>query len=389
MSSQRVQSVSTVATKNQFNRIAIVGAATLKGREIKDTLEERHFPSLDVRLLDDEESLGQLDNVGEEATFIQSVRPEHFQNVDVAFFASDAAFTRSHWQMARDKGSALVDVSYGVEDLPGAELRAPWVEAELGRTPPASLASEAPLVVVAHPAAIVLGLLLTRAVNSAGVRTAVATILEPASEQGRRGMDELHQQTVNLLSFQQLPKEVFDSQVAFNVLPRYGDQSGPNLQSIERRIANHLREITRKAGVSRRQPIRHAYPTSAPGTMITEGGVAGADGSPLPALTLLQAPIFHSHAFAVYLELGRETSDGELAQVFAGDHVSVVAANEEAPSSVSAAGQNEILISLKRDLLREGGVWLFAVADNLKITALNAVACAESAVAMRPKGPVQ
>ena len=35
-------------------------------------------------------------------------------------------------------------------------------------------------------------------------------------------MDELHQQTVNLLSFQPLPKDVFDAQVAFNLVARYG-----------------------------------------------------------------------------------------------------------------------------------------------------------------------
>ena len=34
------------------------------------------------------------------------------------------------------------------------------------------------------------------------VRFAAATVLVPASEFGRAAMDELHQQTVNLLSFQ-------------------------------------------------------------------------------------------------------------------------------------------------------------------------------------------
>ena len=53
----------------------------------------------------------------------------------------------------------------------------------------------------------------------------MATIFEPASEHGQRGMDELHQQTVNLLSFQPLPKDVFDAQVAFNMVARYGQKS--------------------------------------------------------------------------------------------------------------------------------------------------------------------
>ena len=40
-------------------------------------------------------------------------------------------------------------------------------------------------------------------------------------------MDELHQQTVNLLSFQPLPKDVYDAQVAFNMLARHGQKSQP------------------------------------------------------------------------------------------------------------------------------------------------------------------
>ena len=50
-------------------RVAIVGAATLKGRELKEVLTDRNFPSQDVRLLDDDESLGQLEAVGDEPTF--------------------------------------------------------------------------------------------------------------------------------------------------------------------------------------------------------------------------------------------------------------------------------------------------------------------------------
>src|SRR6516225_8218416 len=83
-------------------RVAIVGAATLKGRELKEVLTERNFPARDTRLLDDEESLGQVDAVGDEPTFIQSVLPEHLENVDFTFFASDEGFTRTTWPMARN-----------------------------------------------------------------------------------------------------------------------------------------------------------------------------------------------------------------------------------------------------------------------------------------------
>src|SRR3974390_889956 len=218
-SASRVEAVNWGA---QF-RVAIVGAATLKGRELKDVLRERSFPAHDVRLLDDEESLGQIDAVADEPTFIQSVLPEHMEHVDFTFFASDAKFTRSTWKMAANAGNDVIDISHGLEGAPGVVLRAPWVEQELGISPRLDLAG-AP-VLVAHPASMVLALLLLRAGKAGKLTRSIATVCEPASERGKRGMDELHEQTVNLLSFQQLPMTVFDTQVAFNLVDRYGAKS--------------------------------------------------------------------------------------------------------------------------------------------------------------------
>ena len=165
-------------------RVAIIGAATLKGRELKEVLSDRNFPATDIRLLDDEESLGQLQAVGEEPTFIQSVLPEHLENVDFTFFAADENFTRDTWEMARKAGSDIIDLSYALEDRPDALLRAPWIERELGATRKVDFI-EAP-VVLAHPAAVVLALLLLRAQKIGKIARAIATLFEPASEHGRR-----------------------------------------------------------------------------------------------------------------------------------------------------------------------------------------------------------
>ena len=148
-------------------RVAIVGAASLKGRELKDVLSDRNFPAHDIRLLDDDESLGQLEAVGDEPTFIQSVLPEHMENVDFTFFASEENFTRNTWSMAKKAGSDIIDLSYGLAGQPGVELRAPWIEREIGIVPRVDLAGSP--VRIAHPAAMVLALLLLRAGKAAKV----------------------------------------------------------------------------------------------------------------------------------------------------------------------------------------------------------------------------
>src|SRR5271166_1538260 len=182
--------------RGKLYRVAIVGAATLKGKEIAEMLNERSFPAVDVRLLDDDESIGQLEATGDEINFIQSVRAEQFDKVDFTFFASDAECTRKNWKRARDAGSAIVDLSGALEDEPGATVRSLWVERERGQVWQPDL-QPGPCV-TAHPAAIALALLLLRASKTGAIRSATATIFEPASEQGQKGMDELHQQTVNL-----------------------------------------------------------------------------------------------------------------------------------------------------------------------------------------------
>src|SRR5947209_16360288 len=227
-------------TQNLF-RVAIVGAATLKGKELKDVLEERNFPTADIKLLDDDESLGQLDSVRDEIALVQPVGRDELASVDFTFFAAEEDFTRKKWKLARDAGSAIVDLSYALENEANVPIRAPWIERELGQHTQLTLESSA--VVSAHPAAVTLALLLLRAGKAGRIRASVASIFEPVSEHGRRGIDELQEQTVNLLSFQQMPQQVFDSQVAFNMIDRYGHTSAHPLERTEQRIGSHLRRL--------------------------------------------------------------------------------------------------------------------------------------------------
>jgi aspartate-semialdehyde dehydrogenase len=89
----------------------------------------------------------------------------------------------------------------------------------------------------AHPAALALALLLERLQQAAPVRFAFATLLQPASEFGRAAMDELHQQTVNLLSFQGLPRAIYDAQAAYNLLSGLGETAKVSLARSRRGFA--------------------------------------------------------------------------------------------------------------------------------------------------------
>jgi len=340
-------------------RIAVVGAASLLGKEIAEVLRDRNFPAVDVRLLDDDESIGQLEAVGDEMTFIQSIRPEQFEHVDFTFFASGPRATRAKWETARDLGNTIVDFSGALEDAPGATIRSPWVEREMierGLARPVPPQLQPGPVVVAHPAATALALLALRAQKLAKVERLVATVFEPASEYGQQGMDELHEQTVNLLSFQDLPKKVFDVQVAFNMVARYGSGSRHSLHKVSERILKHYRQL--------------------------------APGAIQPSIQVVQAPVFHGHAFSIYIEAEKPLAIKDFSHELTGEHVVVTTANDT-PNNVSAAGQESILVVPSADATRANAIWLWAAIDNLRVSAVTAVECAEALTASRPLGQIQ
>ena len=186
----KTQPASTSMARARLYRAAIVGAASLKGKEVAELLNERNFPAADIRLLDDDESMGQLEAMGDEISFIQRVRAEQFEHVDFTFFASDQDSTRRSWKDARDAGSAIIDLSSVLENEPGATVRSLWIERERGEVAPPEL-QPGPCV-TAHPIAVILALMLLRAKKAGVIRRAVATLFEPASEHGRHNARSGH-----------------------------------------------------------------------------------------------------------------------------------------------------------------------------------------------------
>jgi aspartate-semialdehyde dehydrogenase len=172
----------------------------------------------------------------------------------------------------------------------------------------------------------------------------VVTVLEPASERGHAGIGELQKQTSNLLTFQQLPKDVYDAQVAFNVLSEYGEEAPLALEAIEDRIDRDLRKLSPSAKVS---------------------------------LRLIQAPVFHGYNVLAFVRMAGAVDD--LSKLLQGDPlIDLRTGGTEAPSNVGASQQDGFLIgSLKRDRRDPQCWWIWMSFDNLRITASNALAAAK------------
>jgi aspartate-semialdehyde dehydrogenase len=339
-------------------KIAIAGAATLIGRELKDVLSDSPLAAANFVLMDDGGSQGQLDQVGDEVTFIQSIAADAFDRADFTFFCGAEEQTRRHWRQALTAGSTVIDLSGALDQEKGVVVRAPWLGAE-----DVAIDLLTPAVVPAHPAALVLALLMDRVQHASPVKFAAATVMVPASEFGRAAMDELHQQTVSLLSFQSMPKAVYDAQAAYNLLSGLGENATVKLAETEVRIRRHYQTLTGGRG-------------------------------PALAVQVIHAPVFHGHTFAIAVELERPVERLVLEEALGGDHLDLVLEDTDSPSNLAATGQNDVLVRLRpepglRNPSLISKLWLWVASDNLRIHAQNAVDCALDLRRLRPQGTVQ
>jgi len=340
------------AKSGSFSRVAIVGASSLRGKELKQVLEDRNFPSTDVLLLDASIMAGTLTEAAGEPTFIQSLEEDSFEGVRFAFFAGSAADAEQNWQAAQRAGATVIDMTGAIAASGKATTWIPSLSPSIPPRPGSGTnGSRGGMPYYSPPAPVIVSCTLAAALGKFLPQRLVVLLFPPVSERDQPGIEELERQTTNLLSFRPIDQPVFDAQVAFNLLSAYGEGSKPRLADTRSAIARDV-----------------AYYLS--GRAMT------------PAIQLVQAPVFYGYAFAAYAEFASPEPVEQLEAAFANLGVRIGAAGESAPTNVSVAGESEIqLARIEGDASVAAGVWLWGVADNLRLAATNAVRIAEELLA--------
>lgn len=329
---------------------ALVGSESLLGREIRD-IAATSAPELDLRLLAaDEESPGTLTRQGDEPAMVGELDARSLDDAAAVFLAGSVESARKALELLAGRQVPIIDLTASAEDDPEARLRAPMIETDSA----SAAAGEPVLQVIAHPAAIALALFLRRLHAHEPIARAVVEILAPASEHGTAGVEELQQQTVSLLSFKNLPRAVFDTQSAFNLLARYGEEAPVPLEDAELRIERHL------------------------ATLLALPGEDGEDlAIPMPSLRLIQAPVFHGYSISAWVEFDSNPGVEALESALVAGSIEVRSGEFEPPTNVGQAGQGGIAVgAITPDRNHPEAAWFWIVADNLRLTAENAVAVA-------------
>ncbi|MDQ6802954.1 MAG: hypothetical protein M3041_19285 [Acidobacteriota bacterium] len=313
-------------------RVGIVNPLTLVGNEIQTILRERSFPFAKLVLLDSTgKASGALTEVGDEPMVVTAISDDELEDLDLVFFCGPPASNHEWIERYRDDRFIVIDASQPSTIADGT-LAVAGINLE-------EIDGEENLIVSPHPVAIPIALILHQIGLLTAVELCTATVVQPASEFGQVGVEELAAQTVSFLSVKGVPKEVFDRQLAFNLYPA--------LEHNEEFIVDQIRRLT--------------------------------DGNAELALLITQGTIFHGHTFSLFIKTRDDLSVEQIMVRLRENPAIALPELDETFGTIDAAGKDEVLIAeVRRDPTIRGGFWVWAVCDNLRrSSALNAVLVAE------------
>ncbi|HYI09462.1 MAG TPA: Asd/ArgC dimerization domain-containing protein [Thermoanaerobaculia bacterium] len=313
-------------------RLGIINPTTLVGTEIKTILRERAFPFAKVALLDSSgKAAGALSELDDEPAVVAPVAQEGLDDLDLVFFCGPAE-TNREW-IAR----------HAEDDFIAVDLSQPTT-AEEGKLAIAGVNLEQigegdEVLVSPHPVAIPIALILHQIATLSPIEMCTATVVQPASEFDKEGVEELAAQTVSVLSVTSVAHGIFDRQLAFNLYPA--------LEHNEEFIVSQVRDMTD------------------PKTEI--------------ALLVTQGTIFHSHTFSLFIRTREPLDEARIREALGANPALVLPEGDQQFGTIDAAGKDEVLIAeVRPDPTVRNGFWVWAVCDNLRrSSALNAVLLAE------------
>ncbi len=328
-------------------RVAVVNPRSPFGRRVRQLMEERPFPTIELKLFEPQGTdAAALTQFQDEVVVTRPLDPDLFPSLDVMFVGNAVDETLRLQAAAAAREGVLTFLAES------PRLDAPVAAFGLNDR---LLSPEASLLVAPRAESILAAKVLDTLAGSFEIAQACATALLPASELGDEAVRELHEQVLQVLSFQTPPSEVLGEQLAFNLNLPVGTGLG---ESLEESVA---REVCDLSGLET-------------GTI---------------TVSLIRAPIFHSYAVSLWVQLSNEPDFTQVANALAG-HEGIEFSRPSEPvtsvaTPVSVAGSEKIHVGrLRADSSRPGAYWLWVVADGLAVDAAsNALSLAEKLLEAR------
>ncbi len=339
--------------KKKF-RVALIGTDSLRGKEIKNVLSVKRFPLTEIQFFDPavEEEYSKLTQFADEPKVITRPNADALSGLDLVFLSSDAETNRTFGRLAAEKKYQAIDLTDTFSSEEDVPLIVAGVNDEILRE------KDFPLIANPHAVTIILASLLHRLAGKFEVSRAVAFVLQPVSAFDESGIEELAAQSAALLTSSALKKKVFREQVAFNLLSPTESPDANGFSSGERRILAEIKRVLQRPDL------------------------------PL-SLSLVQAPVFHTYAIMLYLELTSSAGIADLVRLYRESPLFKVGSRSAASpiTAVSVAGKEPIFIGqIKKEETLPHAFWIWTITDNLtRGSALNAWEIAKILFQRRPQ----
>lgn len=328
-------------------RVAILGATGLVGQEFIKILQERVFPMASLRLLASERSEGKRIAVNGQEIEVEKATHNSFENVDLALFSAGGSRSLEFAPVAAKAGAVVVDNSSAWRMEPDIPLVVPEVNPEDIKKHKGIIAnpncSTIQMVVALNP---------LHKINP--IKRIVVDTYQAVAGTGKAAMDELSSQSRQILEGNEITREVYPHQIAFNVLPQIDSFLDNGYTKEEWKMVQETRKIMH------------------------------ADEIAISA-TCVRVPVWVGHSEALHLEFTHPMSPDEARGILSkAPGVKVVddPGNSVYPLPKDAAGQDATFVGrVRSDASHPNGLAMWIVSDNLrKGAALNAVQIAEELV---------
>jgi aspartate-semialdehyde dehydrogenase len=330
--------------KKEKYTVAVAGAAGLVGKEIIEILEERNFPLSQLVPLDSEELEGERIQFQGKSITIRRLSKDSFSGVDIALFSAGPDLAGEFAPKAVKAGAVVIDDSGAFTN----DASVPVVVSEVNLP---AISKHKGIIANASRSVIPLVATLKPIHDAVKIRRIVVTTFQSVSGTGKRGMDELAQQTVALLNFRDVETKVYPHQIAFNCLPQVGQFLESGYTNEEMMLATETRKIL-------------------------------GDDSIGVAATAVRVPVFRCDSESVNIETERKISANEVRALLAGTPGLMVYDDPQKdlyPLPIDMTGKDEVYVGrIREDESLSAGINLWIVSDNIrKGAALNAVQIAE------------
>ena len=327
-------------------RIGIVGAGGAVGREIIKILEERKFKISALSFFGSKRSAGKQIQFKKKRIRIEELRKNSLTNFDLVFFSAGSSISKKFAPIAVSNGSIVIDNSSAFRMNEDTPLVIPEIN-------PESIKGNKPGIISNPNCTTIISLMAIKPLyNLAQVKRVVATSFQSVSGAGNEGINELLNNTkLSLRKNAKSKKNIFERNIAFNVIPKIGNILENLYSEEEMKLHNESRKIL-------------------------------SDNKILISATTVRVPVLRSHSISLNIEFNKKISIRKATKAL-GNFPGLIVMDQPSkgifPTPIDCSNKdNCIVVRIREDFSSKHGMSIWIVGDQIrKGAALNAVQIAE------------